>query len=174
MDNRNLPINRRSTNYTGELSEELDKHIEQNEVPICKIDVSINISTPFPTLNAALSSSFTSIIDPHTALHFVEEHLPNLSKEDSEENARILFEAQSMRIIESSIDAFLNSLQSCLRDFFPRTDDIKSSFLKILDRKKLQYDAIGFNRNYVAQFIDDENILQLFNDIVSDVKTEEE
>ena len=43
MDNRNLPINKRSTNYTGELSQELDKFIEQNEVPICKIDVSINI-----------------------------------------------------------------------------------------------------------------------------------
>ncbi len=174
MGNRNLPINKRSTNYTGELSQELDKFIEKNEVPICKIDVSINISTPFPTLNAALSSSYTSIIDPHTALHFVEEHLPNLSKDDSEENASILFEAQSIRIIESSIDAFLNSLQSCLRDFFPRTEDIKTSFLKILDQKKLQYDSLGFNRNYVDEFLDDENILQLFNDIVSDVTKEEE
>ena len=81
MQENNIPIGERETDETRYLQERVEEYINENNVPISKIDVSINVTTPFPTLSGANQAKYLPIIDPHTMQHLVEENLSNENDE---------------------------------------------------------------------------------------------
>ena len=80
------PINKRKTEYTEKLSVDLSKHISTNPVGHIEIDLSLGMTSPFPSLSHASKSLCIPIVDPETVLDLVSEALPHLEKKEQNEN----------------------------------------------------------------------------------------
>lgn len=162
VNNNKKPIGERKTDQTNHLQKKVDEYIVGNTVPISSIDISINVTSPFPTLSGANKTNFIPIVDPHTMFHLVEESLEGENDEKIDNNATILFESQALRVIQGAFDGLIDILQAVLEDYHPTFKDFEKTFLQVLGEKQ----KISGEELEIKQ-IDD-----IFNDMTARIEEE--
>ncbi len=168
------PINKRKTEYTEKLSVDLSKHISTNPVGHIEIDLSLGMTSPFPSLSHASKSLCIPIVDPETVLDLVSEALPHLEKKEQHENSNIIFEQQALLIIEVTMFAVLKCLSSLLQQYFPRSEDYEEAFKKALDKIKPIIDSLVFDQDILLQTQITSATKDEFDKIISQLGLEEE
>ena len=64
------------------ISEKLEEHIfKSNHVPVSKVKVTIDITSPFPTLNTVSIEGSTPIVDPYSVMGIVHELFPHFDED---------------------------------------------------------------------------------------------
>ena len=136
--------------------------------------MTIDITSPFPTLNTVSIEGSTPIVDPYSVLGIVQELLPHLDEDEINEDTEIAFEKQAMKIIKCASHQFIKGLASALVDYMPRSEDFKNLFNKELNKLTPRIDSLSFDitSNKKEQLENDLDLI--FDDIVNNLKEEEE
>ena len=144
-------------------------------MPVSKVKVTIDITSPFPTLNTVSIEGSTPIVDPYSVMGIVHELFPHFDEDEVNENTEIAFEKQAMKIIECASHQFIKGLASALVDYMPRSEDFKSLFNKELNKLTPRIDSLSFDS---SKSNDNEklesNLDVIFDDIVKNLREEEE
>ena len=172
--NSKRPIKKRATKHTQQLTEDFSDFLNSNRVGHIDIDVNLEMSTPFPSLNNGSKSLSVPLVDPETVSDLVSELLPDLDGKELSVNSNIIFEKQALLIIEATMYAVLQCLTSLLQQYFPKSEDFEESFKKALSRIKPQIDSLVMDEEMFLGTQISESTKAEFNEIVKYINKEEE
>ena len=168
------PIIKRDTKNTDSIEERLEEYFDGGPIPASNVKVTIEISSPFPTLITAASEELMPIVSPESVYHIIEENFPNLVDNELDHNAKVSFQKQALGIMSIATAHFIKNLNSALAEYMPRSEDFKTVFEEEINKLAPFIDStVSMDKNYKPKTpVDDKTKEELKNFLDVEVDNE--